>query len=413
MPKIFFLSIIGYIATLAVAQTTYGGPFMNLRWIMLGASFLIGGAWWSRRKKEKITKPNVRAIVVAYLALTFLSIIFAENPNFSFFRWGSHAMMLVTLMIFMRESMTSEDAQILLLTLKAMISVVLLASVLNPASLGRFDNPNLFRGIAGSPNTMGHNAAIGFIIFFHGYLTERKKWLKMVQGGMLILAAMVLWNSGARSSMIFFLTGFLITRYIYRDMIKKRLFFIILLCGLLAFTLPDLPGKIKQFIVKREKTGTNISESLFETRVNLWQDSWESFIERPLFGWGFATYKGIPQTWKFELHALGFTSKDNVNDTLTILAGTGIVGFIGYVLLIYMVISQMPDPKRRLSLEKKEVEIYDAQAIFCITSISMLVLFQLDDTAFSGGNFVSATMWICAASAAALRKELLIKSKKI
>jgi hypothetical protein len=85
-----------YMTILATCLTVYGRDLMNFRWLTLFAFFIASCLFWafSLRGKRSRWEKNDNMIIVVYLIVTFTSVIAAENPLFSGFKWASHALMI-------------------------------------------------------------------------------------------------------------------------------------------------------------------------------------------------------------------------------------------------------------------------------------------------------------------------------
>ena len=94
---------------------------MNLRWLALFAVLIAGGFYWASSRWGKLYRweKNDNMIVLVYLILTFLSVITAENPLFSGLRWVSHGLMIVTLLVLLKNSLTVGQATGILLLPKS------------------------------------------------------------------------------------------------------------------------------------------------------------------------------------------------------------------------------------------------------------------------------------------------------
>ncbi|MBF0309870.1 MAG: O-antigen ligase family protein [Magnetococcales bacterium] len=268
-----------------------------------------------------------------------------------------------------------------------------------------------FRGILGSPNSLGHDAFIGCLLYLHGSLTEPRPILQKLNSAMAAVAIVVVFMTSARSSFMALLVGMLLLFFFYRSKFRNKIAIPILL-GLLVLAISpeESLAYIRNFIVKHTPADEGLSNILV-SRKPLWEAYMDGFLERPWFGWGFGAMKGMEGSWNFELTSLGVMKRDGVNDVLFLLEGCGIVGLISYLSLLYLVLSYRPTAKvtRFLVLFRKPpVEIgrqkyHHGHAIAYCVSVAMLCLFQLDDTAFSGGSFIPVLCWLHVAVAGVLK----------
>jgi O-antigen ligase len=419
MALMAIFSLFCYMTTLAVALTIYGANLMNLRWFALFSAVITGGLYWisSRQYKLYRWKINDNTVLLAYLIVTFLSVIAAENPLFSGLKWVSHALMIVTLLVLLKNSLTVGQAAGILLFLKVVISALLLVSWLNPLSPTVVKTSQLYQGAFGSSNALGQVAAVGAVSYLHGFLTDRAKWLRNGQIGMLGLAVWLMWATGSRSALVAFLTGLALMYYFYPKLIRGRMLWITLLVASLMIAFPWLPGKIQQVVFRSDKPMHNVSDQLLITRKSVWEASWAGFQKRPLLGWGFGADAGISKKWEVEFTALGTVTRDAVNDTLLVLESSGVVGLGAYVLLVIFAVRQIPTRRerhllgrihsRRSSLRGVDLATYHLHAIAFVVAASLLLMVQFDNTALSAGNFVSVTLWLCVALAGVVRTKTM------
>ena len=410
MKKIVFISLIAYLTTLAATQTVYGRGFMNLRWVSLVILLVAGSLYWialRSRGRSSISLDKSAGLLLAYLLMTFVTVISAENPLFSGFRWASHTVMLITFVIFIRQNMTSNHTQIILWALKFLVAGLLFLSLLKPAPRTIFDDLPVFRGAMSNGNTMGQIAAMNVLLWFHGFLVERKNWARYAAVGFACVGVVTLWWTGSRSAMIMLIAGFFLITYFYRREMKRKVILCIVLISLSAFISPELPRKAINFITKSQDASTVTSKQITKTRARVWLSAWEGFQDRPIFGWGFGADSGMGKNWSVSLTALGTVERDAVNDFLFMLEGCGVIGFAAYFLLIYIAFLQVPTRIGMLSLKNGNsyIPLYNMHAIFFTLSISMLMLVQFDNTALSAGNFISVVLWLSVSAAGTLRRE--------
>ncbi len=107
MHKLVQFALFFYLGTLAIAQTVYGRAFMPVRWLALACLLVIAAAYWFSTKRLRASRgsDNSTTIVLVYLAMTFLSVITAENFSFSGLKWASHAAMIVVFLLFLWQSL--------------------------------------------------------------------------------------------------------------------------------------------------------------------------------------------------------------------------------------------------------------------------------------------------------------------
>jgi O-antigen ligase len=413
MSQLSILALIGYILSLAAAQTIYGTDFLIYRWYALMAFVTAVGADWvlARIRSQPQRTTNSSDILVLYLAATGITIMFAENWQFSGMRWTAHAIMLLAFMIFLRQTAGPSQVRLILLLLKASVASLLVISWLAPAG-SRPSDLGYYRGAMGDSNTMGHIAFIASLLFFHAMITSKRGWPCYFQGALAFCAMATVWFTGARSSMIALLTGLLLLSYLYRQRLRSLVLWGFIGISLAALAFPGVPSGLLRFAVKRQDDRLTLTEQVLRTRRPLWIEAFDGFKERPIFGWGFGADKNIQARWEVKWTALGTVKRDAVNDVLLIMEGCGILGIVAYILLIYLVIQQWPKLRQRHMLKWYAPEQpgfthnrdspHHLHAILSILSLSILVLNQFDCSALSAGSFISVVLWASAGGAGAL-----------
>jgi O-antigen ligase len=416
-----WLSLLGYLFTLAVTQTVYAPffIFMNLRWVMLAAllastagDWIVHGARRGFRAHGKIEQT-----LMIYLLATLGTVIYAENWIFSGMRWASHAAMLAVFLLFLTQIMVPSQARRMLDILKYLMATLLVYSFLRPFIEGIPDTGTLYHGAMGNANTMGHIAFITALLFLHQVLISKVPWVRRLSGGLVIAAIITVWQSGARSSILALVIGVLLLFYYYPRETQGLAMAGILLGGLAMVSLPTLPDQVSQFVLKKYEGDNRASTSLdaLRSRRPVWSAAWEGFKERPLVGWGFGADREMTKQWQVKLTAVGAVERDAVNDFLFMMEGCGIIGLCSYLLLIYVVVKQHPSRYQRSILQRfsrnQEVnsgtmDLHHAHVALFILPTCLLFLNQFDNSALSAGNLISVITWLSTASAAILNREM-------
>lgn len=472
VPKPVLFSLLFYLSTLAATQTVYGSPFMELRWIALGTFTSVSFIYWlsGRMPRKGLRNPwSDPVIVVIYLGATLLSVTTAENYKFSGLRWATQGMLIMSCMVFLRGTFNTEMIKDLTLPLKIISLTLLSISFLFPAPIPIYESP-YFQGAMGDSNSLGHVSAICALVFLYGAVTARGKVWRFFQVAVTIFSFFILIRSGARSSMVAFMVGFILVNFCFGVMRSLMIKATIFLLAALFFGSPMLQSRAVDFLAKEEKKSEHLPflsflktqnkmgifpGSVFKTRERLWSESWQGFQQRPFLGWGFGANANTPKEWL--ISPTGTTmSRDITNDALFILEGGGVIGFLGYLLLAVSILKQSPThqelslmwqkfrrwkrlvPMRlssnnsrlnnqtsspqELGAQETEGEVkakddlklsraYSHSQMY-ILSVSLFVLFFFDGSAFSAGSLISSIFWI-SAGMANLAKDETIASERI
>jgi O-antigen ligase len=413
-----WIALMAYLFTLAITQTVYADPFMNMRWIALGAVTAAAIADWMLigiRGKHRIQGYNGHLLAV-YLLATFGTIIYAENWVFSGMRWASHAAMLVVFLLFLPQIMIPGQTRRIALILKVTMSTLLIFSWLRPIIELIPDTGEHYHGAMGNSNTMGHIASITAILYLSSVFSAKRLWPRLLSAAMTAAAILTVWMSGARSSIIALFIGVLLLFHYHRRETQRYVMAAILLGGLTMTAFPNLPSEISRFITKAdEKDELSLENPVLRTRIPTWSAAYDGFKQRPLLGWGFGASSQTPKDTEVGLTAWGLANRDAVNDFMFMLEGCGIVGFLAYLLLIYIVFRQRPSRSQKSILydysqgkagHSGDISLHQTHALLYILAVSLLALNQFDNTALSAGNLICMTLWISAGCAITLRHEM-------
>jgi O-antigen ligase len=411
-------SLLVHLVSLAATQTAYGAGFSMLRWYSLFALTSLGGLHWLTGRGQWSRSQSVEPRVVIYLCLWGLTVVNAEYVLFSGYRWAAHAMIVVSALVFLPGGIRPVEAPKALLVLKMMVAAILITSYFRPVRLTVFDNHNWYRGILGNANSMGEMAAVGCLLFLHGFLTKRSAFLRYLHAMLAGLAAFLMFQSGARSAVVAFLGGFIALYFLYSRKISRYVGFVIVATVIAIAVLPNVQQRVGAFIMKHSdeyQSGGALASLLF-SHQGVWERSWEGFKERPSLGWGFGEDSSSNlSAWNGELTALGYAQRDPVNDILYSLETGGIVGLIAYLLIATLIFEAWIPARVRSRLDvtldrrgyEPLVEAYDVQRAYCCTTILLIVLFEFDNTALSAGNFFAALLWISLGQSLGLSRLLM------
>lgn len=473
IPKPIFVSLLLYIGTLAAMQTVYGLELMTLRWVALGSLTFISFVYWLLGRIPQKGRMEYRrdpVMVFIYLGATLLSVATAENFEFSGLRWMTQGMLILSCMVFLRGTFNPERMGNILLPLKIISLTLLGVSILFPAPPTVYENP-YFRGAMGDSNSFGHISAICALIYLQGSIKSRNRKWQILQIVAAAFAIIMLIRSGGRSSMVAFLVGLVLINYYFgltRSLLAKSGVFIM---AALILASPMLQSRAIEFITKERNRDNSPSQitgiegyikagllpaGVFATRERLWIEAWQGFVQRPFLGWGFGANADIPKEWSIGPTSFGLRGGDITNDVLFTLEGSGLVGFLAYLALMFSILRRSPTRQQilmarrrfrgetRLDLlpltdhnstskrptlsrqkpdlslsdednnisENIEISIYYAHSQMYILCVSLFSLFFFDGSAFSAGSLFSALFWI-SAGAASLTKTEPVASERI
>jgi len=439
---------------------------MTVRWVALGTLTVISFVYWLLGRipeKGPADQRNDPVSVFIYLGATLLSVATAENVEYSGLRWLTQGMLILSCMVFLRGTFNPEKMGDLLFPLKIIGLILLGISLLFPAPRNMFDTI-YFRGAMGDSNSFGHISAVCALIYLQGAITTRNNNWRIFQILVTAMAMIMVIRSGSRSSLLALTVGSVLIVYYFdlggRSLLTKALIF---LFAAWIIVTPSVHERFKGFVKKEEKRniriqrgagdwgmylkGNVLSGPVFATRERLWSEAWEGFIKRPLLGWGFGATDDIEKEWTISATSIGLLKRDPTNDLLFILEGTGSMGFLAYLGLVFSILRRAPTRQQVLVLRKtfgggerltplpwtahgstskrpaqsrqtpdlplKDVDhnIFGSLGIsrvcvhaqMYIISISLFALFLVDGSAFSAGSILSALFWVCAGAASVTR----------
>lgn len=378
-----------YLLFLAVSLTRYGGPVRGLRWIVLaGVMGLCLAAGGLRPPRE------FRWALPVYLICTGTSLLTAKSPLFSSARWLAHVAMIWGLVVGGTRCLTTENLEDLLALLRRILLVITALGLIMPG----YDGPH-FAGLMSDSNTMGHLGALAAILYFHEYLGSPKKVSqRLVPAAICGLCALMVWRTSARSSALALLLGMAILLTGQQQKNLQRGTVALVLLVIATIIAPTLPSTLLAFFRKGHQ-GPLTFERIFASRTPVWEAAFAAFQERPFLGYGFGADQGVATDWSGRLSAVGMVSRDAVSDLLFVLEGTGLVGLLGYVFLMKACVIRRPSFRHvgrwlRSNIEHKEARTWRLWLLCYSLVLSMLVLFQLDSTAFSPGSLFSGAFWV-------------------
>jgi O-antigen ligase len=389
----------------AATQTAFGDRFSQLRWYSLFALTVFGAVAWIISPQRDLRLLSVNMRVAVYSALWGLTVVYSDYPMFSGFRLVAHLMIVVFGLVFLPQLLRLTDATRMLTILKLIVGIILVVSYFRPSPLTIYDDPDLYKGILGNANTLGHMSAVGCLLFFHGYLTgSDTRWGK-AQAGLAALAALLMMQSGARSSLVALVAGFFMLCFLYKERLSRYLV-LGLLAGLAILALvPNVSQRISDFAFKHRLNVEYEStlDHLTFSRQDAWERSWDGFRQKPILGWGFGLDSDADvSNWTGKWTSLGVSGRDPVNDVMSALESGGVVGLAAYVALVALLMKGWFPAAVRAGLDAalKEPDaarvsrMYEAQKAYFCLSLMLIVLFEFDNTALAAGSFFAALLWV-------------------
>ncbi len=326
--------------------------FRTLVEVMLGAYVLLLMINW-KEYKPQIT-PLTLAVFIFYIVSFGLSTIFGTDPYHSF--WDNHERMLGFFTIihyFAYYFLCSKFFRTWTEWKWALRFFLFAGTAVMFVGLLQVGNPQLLLNQGGTrvASTLGNPIYVGgyglFLLFSAFLLMMKDKntiW-KYVYAFFMFFAVLGVFFSGTRGSMLGLLAGVGATMLIYALALKKfprTRYSLFGLMALIVLTVGVLyANRQTTFVSNIPAVGRAINTSLADVMASprwiAWEISWQSFIDRPVFGWGpnnffYAFNKHYnPRSLNFGYGETWFDNAHNI--IMNTLAVQGIIGLLSYLAL--------------------------------------------------------------------------------
>ncbi len=193
----------------------------------------------------------------------------------------------------------------------------------------------------GQPNYLGSYLLLTMPLAWLGMIKGRGFWLRFCLALLMSFQLVCLVLTGSRAAwlgLIFALmvfAYFIFRRYLPKFNQKQRRRLWLSLSGVLVVAILFLSQS--SYVVSRIKGMTDFGSGSVSARLNFWQASWDSFLERPFWGYGLENQgERIGRYYQSDWALTGFvnaTTNRSHNIVLDILLTGGIIGLVFYVWL--------------------------------------------------------------------------------
>jgi O-antigen ligase len=201
-----------------------------------------------------------------------------------------------------------------------------------------------FAAGGGDPNSLAMTLSLGIPMAWYLSMTSQRPLMRWVCRAYLPLALVAIGLTGSRGGMLDCMVSLLIIPMTV-SLSPKRLAMSAAMVGLSgALAIAYIP---EQLVQRFATTGTEVEDARFGGRFKLWVAGVNAFAQRPLMGYGVATYKLAitPQ--------LGSAAQVAHDSFLSVLVEEGLVGLLLYLLMflsVYLAILRLPRFPRRFAL---------------------------------------------------------------
>lgn len=305
------------------------------------------------RPKLNILIGSIGIYLLALIAAT----VFSPNPYLSF--WGDAERMmglfstLHFFALFLIGTTLFKDKKELRLLITVFVGVSLIVCLYG--ILQRLGFTSIKPGSSRILATMGNAGVLAAYLIFGLFLsiylalTDSKNILKIIFGSATLIHLIAVILSGTRGAYLGVITGFLvaISIIIYKAKEKKKLrqgmiIAIILLAVLYGFLFISKNQEwVKNNYYLSRLTSFSLSDVTVKTRLMSWQWGLKGFYDKPILGYGFENF-AIPYNKNFQAEYYNYSPTKPYFDrahniVVELLATTGIIGFISYLLILVAV----------------------------------------------------------------------------
>ena len=185
---------------------------------------------------------------------------------------------------------------------------------------------NRMKGIFTNANALGFAMWYGIIIFLYFYITSRIKMQKLIISGIVIFLIGILLYTGSRKSFSAALISISIV-FIYTNIRHfKR---VLLFTPIIIFVYIFFTNTILSETPLGERLDPEYVERSAEFRAELVTEGITFFIDHPFMGIGLGSFTSYATSGKM-----------SHNDYIEVLASTGIIGFLTYMLIFFIFFKQ-------------------------------------------------------------------------
>lgn len=304
-------------------QLSQSNVINQVAWVLFAAA----GGYVVMTRLSRGGRPVLSASLFflgAYLALTFVSMLWALAPDISLRRSFQQILIVFVftgVTMFVGDKARVLNAMFLVLAVAIVINAVLVP-VIPPGPLG-------YSGIYAQKNTLGAIAALT-LIFCISYLLSSRASYKIVPAGIAILAGGLLVLSQSKTSLGLAVISPVLAAAVLTLSRLFRTSFLLALTVLAAAAGLFIVAVMEVFELSAEHISLLLfNDTTFTGRTTIWNFVLNFFDQRPWLGWGYQSFWAIGSEAP-NLKADNFVSGLNQshNGYVDILLETGMVGFV-------------------------------------------------------------------------------------
>lgn len=286
-----------------------------------GVFFLIQ-RYLKRDYKEALLKADPRLGFLALFAAAALSAIFAHKPLLAFDGSLDFLKMYLIFVIIATDFTDSRSIKKICLTVIISTTIASVWGIIEYAT-GRSHTIELR-----SVGHVNHSAiylsiVLVLAISLFRYLENRLEKIFIVLSSFIILLSLIL--TGSRATVLGIIAA-LVSIFIFSKKKKQFAYIFVTIIVTVVIILISVPNL--QLLQKN----TSLSDNSLIERISLWKNAWELFISHPIFGVGAKHFR------LYNTHNSGSHAHNLYFNTI---AQLGIVGFISFVLILYLIIKSL------------------------------------------------------------------------
>jgi O-antigen ligase len=324
--------------------------------VIWGGAFVMGAMNWPKFRAA-VRDSSALGWFFGFALWSLFSTFWSITPAYTF--GGGFG--LVALILFVAVSVEGIGLERLTLPIiwacgGLTVSALLLYAVAPSMAVAMLENGTTPRlaGITGSPNNLGRTAAIALFFIFFAVRNRQVKAFRPDIVAVALSALACLYLSWSRTSLVAVVVSIAIV------LLRKRLLLIlsgavVSATGLLLLLLANVNWDHLVRMVSRK--GSVQELTTLTGRTAIWDYVWRSFLEQPLFGYGYGSTKLlIPMGFRT---IYDWTTTSSHNMFLQALVSTGVVGTVFVLAALFLQFRDMV---------KRPHDMTDALVIFVVIS---------------------------------------------
>ena len=358
------------------------GPMELFRWVVLGSSAFLALAYYAMRS-HRISFNHLHLLGLFTVVTVFASALVSVNPLMTLLKALSLAALFLYGSIGAR-ILWSTNPEPFVRKLVLMSEVlVYLTAICYLVSFQLWGNPNSLGLIMG---------CICWPVLLWRWMLPATRYEFRRRSIVLFVCGAFLVASLARASMI---AAFLTSMFLLVGARRYRtlLIGVSLFATILLMVYLKAPGRFhsaSETLLYKQSERRKLGES----REKPWEQSVDTFRERPWLGWGFGVADNSAD-WRFNYVTIGRLTRERGSSYLTMLEGTGVIGTLPFALLILCLIREI---WRVFSWLRRTGKVNHPAVVAAPIILGGIVNAIFEDWMLAVGYYMSVFFWVIALS---------------